>query len=82
MEDIAIKVFNYIIKRQANNYIISTGFTYKIRKNQYYYQDKRVFPSYIQTGHKYLIEKSKRLMITEDLSQAIKIITGQEKASI
>jgi uracil-DNA glycosylase len=74
MGDVAIKAFNYISKRQTGKNTIPAGSTYKIRKNQYYYQDRRVFPSYVQTGQNYLIEKSKREMIAEDLAEAIRII--------
>jgi len=38
-------------------------------------QSKRVFPTYLQTGGNYLIEKSKRVMIAEDLKEAFEIIT-------
>jgi uracil-DNA glycosylase len=74
MGDVAIKAFNYISKRQIGKNTIPAGSTYKIRKNEFYYQGKRVFPSYMQTGQNYLIEKSKREMIAEDLTEAIKII--------
>lgn len=74
MGDVAITTFNYISKRKSGKNTIPAGSTYKIRKNQFYYQDKRVFPSYLQTGQNYLIEKSKREMIAEDLANSIKII--------
>lgn len=74
MGDVAIKAFNYISKRQTGKNTIPAGSTYKIRKNKFYYQGRRVFPSYVQTGQNYLIEKSKREMIAEDLAEAIKLI--------
>lgn len=74
MGDVAIKAFNYISKRQTGKNTILAGSTYKIRKKQFYYQDRRVFPSYMQTGQNYLIEKSKREMISEDLAEVIRII--------
>ncbi len=74
MGDVAIKAFNYISKRQSGKNVIPAGSTYKIRKNEFYYQGKRVFPSYAQTGQNYLIEKSKREMIAEDLAEVMKII--------
>ncbi|AKB81342.1 hypothetical protein MSBR3_0764 [Methanosarcina barkeri 3] len=74
MGDVAIKAFNYISKSQTGKNTIPTGSTYKIRKNEFYYQGRRVFPSYVQTGQNYLIEKSKREMIAEDLAEAIKLI--------
>ncbi len=74
MGDVAIKAFNYISKRQSGKNVIPAGSTYKIRKNEFYYQGKRVFPSYTQTGQNYLIEKSKREMIAEDLVEAMRLI--------
>ena len=74
MGDVAIKAFNYISKRQNGKNTIPAGSTYKIRKDQFYYEGKRVFPSYLQTGQNYLIEKSKRVMIAEDLAEAVKIL--------
>ncbi|MFX0117246.1 MAG: uracil-DNA glycosylase family protein [Candidatus Hodarchaeota archaeon] len=74
MGDVAIKAFNYIAKRKSGTKAIPSGSTYKIRKNAYYFEDKRVFPSYLQTGKNYLIEKSKRTMIAEDLENAFSFI--------
>lgn len=74
MGDIAIKAFNYISKRKIGKNTIPAGSTYKIRKNHFYYEGRRVFPSYLQTGQNYLIEKSKRVMIAEDLAETMEII--------
>jgi uracil-DNA glycosylase len=72
--DVAIKAFNYIAKKQTKQKVIPAGSTYKIRKNQFYYKDVRVFPSYILTGKNFLIEKSKRRMISEDIREAMESI--------
>ena len=72
MGDTAIKSMNYIAKRKTGKPIIPSGSTYKIRKNDYFYNDVRVFPSYLQTGKSYLIEKSKRKMVAEDIETALK----------
>lgn len=74
MGDVAIKAFNYISKRLTGKNTVPSGSTYKIRTEQFFYKEKRVFPSYVQTGQNYLIEKSKREMIAEDLAEAVKII--------
>lgn len=74
MGDVAIKAFYYITKRKIGKRVIPSGSTYKIRKDKYYYEDKRVFPSYLQTGKNYLIEKSKRKMIAEDIKNAFEEI--------
>ncbi len=77
MGDVAIKAMNYIWKRQTGKKVIPSGSTYKIRKEKFYIGDKRVFPTYLQTGGNYLIEKSKRVMIAEDLKEAFEIIKGE-----
>ncbi|MHA2203850.1 MAG: uracil-DNA glycosylase family protein [Candidatus Hodarchaeales archaeon] len=70
MGDVAIKAFYYITKRKIGKRVIPSGSTYKIRNEKFYYEDKRAFPSYLQTGKNYLIEKSKRRMIAEDIKNA------------
>lgn len=74
MGDVAIKAMNYIWKRQIGRKIIPSGSTYKIRNQKYYYKEKRVFPSYTPTGKNYLIEKSKRIMIAQDIKAALETI--------
>jgi uracil-DNA glycosylase len=72
MGDAAIKSMNYISKRKTRKRIVPSGSTCKIRKNDYFYNDVRVFPTYLQTGKSYLIEKSKRKLIAEDIKTALK----------
>ncbi|MDH5266734.1 MAG: uracil-DNA glycosylase [Candidatus Bathyarchaeota archaeon] len=72
MGDTAIKSMNYIAKRNTGKRLIPSGSTYKIRKKEYFYNEVRVFPTYLQTGKSYLIEKSKRKMIAEDINTALK----------
>jgi uracil-DNA glycosylase len=71
MGDTAIKAMNYVAKRNTGKAIIPSGSTYKIRKGKYFYNQLKVFPSYLQTGKSYLIEKSKRKMIAEDIKAAL-----------
>lgn len=71
MGDTAIKAMNGIAKRSTGKAIVPSGSTYKIRKSKYFYEQFRVFPSYLQTGKSYLIEKSKRKMIAEDIKSAL-----------
>jgi len=71
MGDTAIKAMNLIAKRNIGKRIIPSGSTYKIRKGKYIYKQLRIFPSYLQTGKSYLIEKSKRKMIAEDIKAAL-----------
>lgn len=70
MGDVAIKAMNYIWIRKSRKKVIPNGSTYKIRDNVYFYEEKRVFPSYLQTGKNYLIERSKRNMIADDIRKA------------
>jgi uracil-DNA glycosylase len=71
MGDTAIKAMNFIAKKNSGKRIIPSGSTYKIRNIVYSYKQIRVFPSYLQTGKSYLIEKSKRRMIAEDIKAAL-----------
>lgn len=72
MGDVAIKAFNNIVKKRTGKNLIPSAPTYKVRKAEYSYDGKRVFPSYLQTGKSYLIEKSKQKMIAEDIRSALK----------
>jgi uracil-DNA glycosylase len=74
MGDVAIRSMNLIWKKQTGESVIPPGSTYKLRKQPYYFEKKRVFPSYLQTGKNYLIEKSKRKMIAEDIKAALELI--------
>ena len=74
MGDVAIKAMNQIAREQLGKRVIPSGSTYKIRKNLYYYRDTRLFPSYILTGKNFLIEKSKRRMIVEDITEALRLV--------
>ena len=72
MGDTAIKAMNFLVEKNTGRRIIPSGPTYKIRKNNYHYHQIRVYPSYLQTGKSYLIEKSKRKLIAEDIKAALK----------
>jgi uracil-DNA glycosylase len=74
MGDVAIKSVNYLAKRAGTGRVIPAGSTYKIRGGEFYFADTRVFPSYLQAGPSYFIEKSKRRMIAEDLAAALSLL--------
>lgn len=74
MGDVAIKGLNYIAKRQGEGRVIPAGSTYKIRGKAYHYRRARVFPSYLQAGPSFFIEKSKRKMIAEDIAAALALV--------
>jgi uracil-DNA glycosylase len=74
MGDVAIKMMNDIWKKQTGKKVIPAGSTYKIRGQKYYFEDKRVLPSYTPAGKNFLIEKSKRRMVAEDIREALKCL--------
>ena len=75
MGDVAKKAVNLIIKAKTKKNVIPSESTYKIRNNEYYWSDIRIFPSYIITGGNILIEKSKCEMIVDDIQRMIKLIS-------
>lgn len=74
MGDVAIKALSYISTRAGEGRVIPAGSTYKIRRGRYFFQGKRVYPSYLQAGPSFFIEKSKRRMIAEDIAGALKLL--------
>jgi hypothetical protein len=71
MGDVAIQAVNAIARRAGQPRVIPAGSTYKIRDQAYYFQGRRAFPSYLQAGPSFFIEKSKRKMIAEDIAAAL-----------
>ncbi|MGD0708976.1 MAG: uracil-DNA glycosylase family protein [Anaerolineaceae bacterium] len=74
MGDVAIKSLNTIATRSSAEKVIPTGSTYKIRGKEYYFRGIRTFPSYLQAGPSFFIEKSKRKMIVEDIKTALALL--------
>ena len=74
MGDVAIRAVNHIAKRAGEGRVIPAGSTYKIRCREYAFQGKRAFPSYLQAGPSFFIEKSKRRMIAEDIAAALSLV--------
>jgi uracil-DNA glycosylase len=72
--DVAIKAMNSIWVKRGAKRVIPAGSTYKIRKQPYYFEGIRVFPSYTPAGKNFLIEKAKRKMVAEDIKEAMKLI--------
>lgn len=71
MGDVAIKAVNTIATRQGLGRVIPAGSTYKIRSQKFTYQGVHLFPSYLQAGPSFFIEKSKRKMIAEDIATSL-----------
>ncbi len=74
MGDVAIKAVNTIAARAGEGRVIPAGSTYKLRGQKYFFRGKRAFPSYLQAGPSFFIEKRKRTMIAEDIGKALRLI--------
>jgi uracil-DNA glycosylase len=74
MGDAAIKAINHIARRTGEKRVVPAGSTYKIRNGEYSFRGRRAFPSYLQAGPSFFIEKSKRRMIAEDISAALALL--------
>ena len=74
MGDVAIRAINGIAKRAGEGRVIPAGATYKIRGQEYLFRGRRAFPSYLQAGPSFFIEKSKRRMIAEDIAAALSLV--------
>jgi hypothetical protein len=70
MGDVAIKAVNYIAGRAGQGRVIPAGSTYKIRGGDFSFRGKPAFPSYVQAGPAFFVEKSKCRMIAEDIASA------------
>jgi uracil-DNA glycosylase len=77
MGDVAIKALNAVARRAGEPRVIPSGATYKIRGAEYRlgtrFREARAFPSYLQAGPSFFIEKSKRAMIAEDIAAALSL---------
>lgn len=72
--DVAIRMMNAIWQQKTGKKVIPAGPTYKIRGQSYYCGDIQVFPSYTPAGKNFLIEKSKRRMVADDIRAALALI--------
>jgi hypothetical protein len=73
MGDVAIRALNDIARRNREPRVIPAGSTYKIRSGVFTFRGARVFPSYLQAGPSFFIEKSKRRMIAQDIAAALEV---------
>src|SRR5271157_573024 len=73
MGDVAIKAVNAIARRNREPRPIPPGSTYKIRSGEFIFRGGRAFPSYLQAGPSFFIEKSKRRMIAQDIAAAFEV---------
>jgi hypothetical protein len=71
MGDVAVRALNEIARRAHEPRPVPAGATYRIRGGDFRFRGARVFPSYLQAGPAFYIEKSKRRMIAEDIAAAL-----------
>lgn len=76
MGDVAIKAVNEIARRNGEPRVVPGGSTYKIHGQVLAWRGARVFPSYLQAGPSFFIEKSKRKMIAEDIAAAMAVVAA------
>lgn len=74
MGDVAIQAVNAIARRARQPRVIPAGSTYKIRGGNFTFRGARAFPSYLQAGPSFFIEKVKRKMIAEDIAAALALL--------
>lgn len=74
MGDVAKKAFNMITKARTKKNAIPSEATGRIRHNEYYWGDIRIFPTYIMTGKNLLIEPFKRDTVTDDIRRMMEVI--------
>lgn len=79
MGDVAIRMHTMIARRNHTAHI-PAGSTYKLRSSIWMDGNIRLFPSYIMTGKNLQIERSKRTMIGEDISQMLAYLEKLECA--
>ena len=72
MGDVAIRAVNEIARRSGERRAVPAGATYRIRGEEHHFRGVRVFPSYLQAGPSFYIEKQKRRMIAEDIAAAMR----------
>jgi len=71
MGDVAVRALNEVARRAREPRPVPAGATYRIRGGDFRFRGTRVFPSYLQAGPAFYIEKSKRRMIAEDIAAAM-----------
>lgn len=76
MGDVAIQAINSIHQRHGLPRVIPKEATYKFRGREFYFRGGRAFPSYVQAGPSFFIEKSKRAMIAKDIAAALALVAA------
>jgi uracil-DNA glycosylase len=71
MGDTAIRTLNEIARRNHEPRPVPAVPTYRIRGGEFRFRGLRVFPSYVQAGPAYFIERGKRVVIAEAISSGM-----------
>lgn len=74
MGDVAIKAINAVAKRAGEPRVIPAGPTYRLRAGAYTFRGARAFPSYLQAGPSFFIEKGKHRVIAADIAAALALV--------
>lgn len=74
MGDVAIRAANTIAKDTGEPRVVPAGPTYKLRGQRFTFRGRPAFPSYLQAGPSFFIERSKRRMIAEDIAAAVSLL--------
>ena len=72
MGDVAVRALNEVARGAREPRVIPAGATYRLRGGDYRFRGARVFPSYLQAGPAFYIEKQKRRMIALDIAAAMR----------
>jgi len=76
MGDVAKKAFNTVAKTGTRRNVIPSGATGGLRHREFFWNNIRVFPSYIMTGKNLLIEPFKRDCVTEDIRRMFEFLNN------
>ena len=71
MGTVAIEAVNEIARRNGEPRVVPTGATYRLHGGDFAYHGLKVIPSYLQASPAYLIERSERQLIAEDIAAAL-----------
>jgi hypothetical protein len=82
MGDVAIKAMNAVAARAGESRVIPAGPTYKLRGREFYFRGVRVFPSYLQAGPSFFIEKGKHRVMAEDIRTALQLAEGDRGRAV
>ncbi|HEY5630259.1 MAG TPA: hypothetical protein VIR16_12195 [Candidatus Limnocylindrales bacterium] len=71
MGDVAIRAVNEIARRSREPRPVPAVPTYRLRGGEFRFRGQRVFPSYLQAGPAFFIERGKQRVIAEDIRAAL-----------